>query len=84
MISDQTLDSFLFTADAATTNSSFKQTFFKYKINLLNFSGKSLKTPMKEFLFGVWPTVCNFPKKQTLFCFKVLLAVLRNKTRPME
>ena len=24
MISDQTLDSFLFTADAATTNSSFK------------------------------------------------------------
>ena len=69
----------MFTADAATTNSSAKQTFFKYEINLLSFSGKPLKIPAKEFVFRVWPTVSNFVKKPNSVLFQGTISKIKKQ-----
>ena len=69
----------MFTADAATTNSSAKQTFFKYEINLLSFSGKPLKIPAKEFVFRVWPTVYNFVKKPNSVSFQGTISNIKKQ-----
>ena len=61
-----TLDRFLFTEDVARKSRSAKYTFFQYQIKLIKFF-QILKTYQwrNSFLIRLWPTVCNFTKKQT-------------------
>ena len=46
---------------------------------MLNFSGKSLKIPVKEFLFRVWPTVYNFPKKTNSILFQGTISNIKKQ-----
>ena len=61
-----TLDRFLFTEDVARKSRSAKYIFFQYQIKLIKFF-QILKAYQwrNSFLIRLWPTVCNFTKKQT-------------------